>query len=157
MLRWQHQCCEGLLAAVGKFAPTKGKQAAAACGTPPPVDMFIWGSRGRLCCSTGAARAGGHGELSPSLLPHEGVPPPTRAALAELKPRLLKARALEAGVDTERVEEAMDADDIKEALIVIILEKIGRVVPLPMAFRRTCCATSCLRFSRGRCAPARPK
>eukprot|EP01043_Picozoa_sp_COSAG02_P007668 COSAG02_NODE_233_length_27847_cov_20.383055_23_plen_304_part_00 len=58
---------------------------------------------------------------------------PTRqqaaAALAEdlesLKPRALKKRAAEAGVDEDKIDEADDADDVKAALIALVMEKAG--------------------------------
>ena len=45
----------------------------------------------------------------------EGTPPPMaelRAELSALKPRALKKRAAEVGVDEEKIDEADDADDV---------------------------------------------
>ena len=58
----------------------------------------------------------------------EGVPPrppmaELRAELSALKPRALKKRAAEVGVDEEKIDEADDADDVKGTLIALIVEK----------------------------------
>eukprot|EP01047_Picozoa_sp_COSAG01_P094620 COSAG01_NODE_25494_length_743_cov_1.023292_1_plen_145_part_01 len=44
--------------------------------------------------------------------------------LGALKPRALKQRALELGVDPERLDEADDADDVKAAVIALIMEAL---------------------------------
>eukprot|EP01043_Picozoa_sp_COSAG02_P053252 COSAG02_NODE_5854_length_3987_cov_169.941872_4_plen_228_part_00 len=58
-----------------------------------------------------------------------GVAEAAAAALAQelegLKPRALKKRAAEEGVDGEKIDEADDAEDVKAALIALILEKAG--------------------------------
>ena len=52
----------------------------------------------------------------------EGTPP-LLAELSALKPRALKKRAAELGVDEEAIDEADDADDVKGTLIALILDK----------------------------------
>ena len=47
-----------------------------------------------------------------------------REELEGLKPRALKKRAAEEGVDEDEADEADDADDVKSALIALILEKV---------------------------------
>jgi hypothetical protein len=49
----------------------------------------------------------------------EGTPPPSAelsAELSALKPRALKKRAAELGVEEEKIDEADDADDVKGTL-----------------------------------------
>ena len=69
----------------------------------------------------------------------EGVPPPTRAELAALAPRALKARARQCGVTATRLGQALlqDEDDLldaKEALIVLCLARFAptAVVKVPV-------------------------
>eukprot|EP01043_Picozoa_sp_COSAG02_P044473 COSAG02_NODE_3976_length_5963_cov_1.633015_1_plen_296_part_00 len=60
------------------------------------------------------------------MMAEEGTPPPMaelRAELSALKPRALKKRAAEVGVDEEKIDEADDADDVKGTLIALIVEK----------------------------------
>lgn len=56
----------------------------------------------------------------------EGTPPinPRRAELEGMKVKALKRRAKELGVEEEKLEDADDADDVKEAVIVLIEEKL---------------------------------
>ena len=42
-----------------------------------------------------------------------------------MKPRALKKRATEDGVDEEKIDEADDADDVKACLVSLIMEKAG--------------------------------
>eukprot|EP01043_Picozoa_sp_COSAG02_P088909 COSAG02_NODE_25952_length_644_cov_1.596330_2_plen_115_part_01 len=51
----------------------------------------------------------------------EGTPP-AEAEMIAMKLSVLKKRARKAGVDEERLEEADDADDIKGAVITLIVE-----------------------------------
>ena len=44
-----------------------------------------------------------------------------RAELVQLRPRALRTRARQMGVDEGAMEEALDADDVAEALIAIIV------------------------------------
>ena len=58
----------------------------------------------------------------------ENSPPSElRDELETLKPRALKARAREIGVDEEKLDEADDADDVKGTLIALIIEKTAEV------------------------------
>eukprot|EP01043_Picozoa_sp_COSAG02_P068674 COSAG02_NODE_11488_length_1714_cov_120.055108_2_plen_93_part_01 len=52
----------------------------------------------------------------------EGTPP-LIAELEQLKPRALKKRASEAGVDEDKIDGTEDADDVKAALIALIVEQ----------------------------------
>ena len=49
-----------------------------------------------------------------------------KAELVALKPRALRARAAEAGIDAGTIEGAMDADDVKGALVAMLLESHAR-------------------------------
>jgi hypothetical protein len=49
-----------------------------------------------------------------------------RAELSTIKPRGLRARAAEMGIEEETIEAAMDEDDVKEALIAMIMQGQGR-------------------------------
>ena len=69
----------------------------------------------------------------------EGVPPPTRAELAALAPRALKARARQCGVTATRLGQVLlqDEDDLldaKEALIALCLARFApaAVVKVPV-------------------------
>ena len=58
----------------------------------------------------------------------EGTPPGAglqtlRQELKGLKPRALKTRAAQIGVDQDKIDEADDADDVKAALVALIMEK----------------------------------
>eukprot|EP01043_Picozoa_sp_COSAG02_P072182 COSAG02_NODE_13496_length_1386_cov_18.313908_1_plen_69_part_10 len=52
----------------------------------------------------------------------EGTPPLV-AELEQLKPRALKKRASEAGVDEDKIDGTEDEDDVKAALIALIVEQ----------------------------------
>ena len=59
----------------------------------------------------------------------EGTPPPA-AELAGLKLSALKKRAKQVGVDEDKLEAADDADDVKAAVIAMIVEQEGTAQPV---------------------------
>ena len=71
-----------------------------------------------------------------SACPHEAVPPSTRADLEGItKLSTLQKRARDAGVDGAKVDEAVDAEDPRQVLIELIIEKEASQVDPAAALR----------------------
>ena len=71
-----------------------------------------------------------------SACPHEAVPPSTRVDLEGItKLSALQKRARDAGVDGAKVDEAVDAEDPRQVLIELIIEKATSQVDPAAALR----------------------